>query len=174
MCNSCKKLGTDEQVTEFNSILEKNKGTEDVVIVGVIRRGSDIADRIALEIEKIDGVKVPVGSIDISFLRDDICHSENSPVVNDTNIPFDISGKNVILTDDVIYTGRTVRAAIDALFRLGRPKTVQLAVLIDRGLRELPIKPDYVGKNIPTSHSEFVEVKLEETDGEDAVSIKEK
>lgn len=157
-----------------HEITEKNRGTENVVIVGVLRRGAVIAKRIAEEIYEIEGVRVPVGHLDITYYRDDLSTQSVQPVINATNIPFDINEKNVILADDVIYTGRTVRAAIDALFRKGRPKTVQLAVLIDRGLRELPFKPDFVGKNIPTSHSEAVRVRLTEEDGEDSVVIEDR
>ena len=157
-----------------HEITEKNKGTKNVVIVGVLKRGADIGARIAEEIFGIEGERVPVGQLDVTFYRDDLSSSSISKDANATNIPFDINEKNVILTDDVIYTGRTVRAAIDALFRKGRPRTVQLAVLVDRGLRELPFKPDFVGKNIPTSHSESVSVRIREIDGEDSVVITEK
>ncbi len=156
-----------------HEIVEKNNGTEDVVLVGILRRGSHIARRLAKMIYEIEGGAVPVGDLDISFYRDDL-GIYNQPVVNNTDIPFDINGKNVILVDDVLYTGRTVRAAIDCLFRMGRARTVQLAVMIDRGLRELPIKADFVGKNIPTSHQESVAVKMSECDGEDRVFIYEK
>lgn len=155
-----------------HEIVEKNNGTEDVVIVGILKRGSYIASRLAQKIYEIEEVRVPVGDMDISFYRDDLGRNAQ-PVVNNTDIPFDINGKNVVLVDDVLYTGRTVRAAIDCLFRMGRAKTVQLAVMIDRGLRELPIKADFVGKNIPTSHTERVAVKMSECDGEDLVFIYE-
>jgi len=157
-----------------HEITEKNKGTDGVIIVGIIKRGVSLAKRIAESIFEIEGVRVPVGSIDITYYRDDLSIMNIQPIVNSTNIPFDINEKNVVLIDDVIYTGRTVRAAIDGLFRKGRPRTVQLAVLVDRGLRELPIKPDFVGKNIPTSHSESVRVRVREEDGEDSVDIVEK
>ena len=156
-----------------HEITERNKGTEGVVIVGVLKRGAHIAKRIADEIYKIEEERVPVGHIDVTYYRDDLSKINLQPVLNSTNIPFDINEKNVVLVDDVIYTGRTVRAAIDGLFRKGRPRTVQLAVLVDRGLRELPFKPDYVGKNIPTSHSEKVRVCLSEEDGENIVTIEE-
>ncbi len=155
-----------------HEIVEKNNGTDDVVIVGILKRGAYIAERLAEKIFEIEGVRVPVGDMDISFFRDDLGKSAQ-PVVNNTDIPFDINGKNVVLVDDVLYTGRTVRAAIDCLFRMGRARTVQLAVMIDRGLRELPIKADFVGKNIPTSHAERVAVKMAECDGEDRVFIYE-
>ena len=154
-----------------HEITERNKGTDGVVIVGIIKRGADIAGRIADEIFGIEGVRIPVGHLDITYYRDDLSTANIQPIINATNIPFDINEKNVILVDDVIYTGRTVRAAIDGLFRKGRPRTVQLAVLVDRGLRELPFKPDFVGKNIPTSHSEEVRVRILEEDGEDSVVI---
>lgn len=157
-----------------HEITEKNKGVEGVVIVGILKRGAYIGARIAEEIYGIEGVRVPVGQLDVTFYRDDLSSSNIQQDANATNIPFDINEKNVILADDVIYTGRTVRAAIDALFRKGRPKTVQLAVLVDRGLRELPFKPDFVGKNIPTSHSESVRVRIKESDGEDSVVIAER
>ena len=157
-----------------HEITERNKGTENVVIVGVLRRGAHLAARIAEEIYKIEEKRVPVGHIDITYYRDDLSSMNIQPVLNSTSIPFDINEKHVILVDDVIYTGRTVRAAIDGLFRKGRPRTVQLAVLLDRGLRELPFKPDSVGKNIPTSHSEIVRVSLSESDGRDLVIIAER
>ena len=154
-----------------HEITERNKGTDSLVIVGILTRGSSLALRLAEEIYSIEGVRIPVGHLDVTHYRDDLSTARVQPVVSSTNIPFDINEKNVILADDVIYTGRTVRAAIDGLFRKGRPRTVQLAVLIDRGLRELPFKPDFVGKNIPTSHSEAVRVRLTEEDGEDSVVI---
>lgn len=156
-----------------HEITERNKGTEGVVIVGVLKRGAYLAERIAEAIYGIEGKRVPVGHIDITHYRDDLSITNIQPIVNSTSIPFDINEKHVILVDDVIYTGRTVRAAIDGLFRKGRPRTVQLAVLVDRGLRELPFKPDFVGKNIPTSHSELVRVSLAEVDGEDLVVIEQ-
>ena len=157
-----------------HEITEKNKGTDGVVIVGILKRGAPIGERIAEEIYGIEGVRVPVGQLDVTFYRDDLSSAKIPSEENATNIPFDINEKNVVLVDDVIYTGRTVRASIDALFRKGRPRTVQLAVLVDRGLRELPFKPDFVGKNIPTSHSEFVRVRIKENDGEDSVVIAER
>lgn len=156
-----------------HEITERNKGTRDVVIVGVLKKGAHIAKRISDEIYKIEGERVPVGYIDITYYRDDLSKINIQPVLNSTNIPFDINEKHVVLVDDVICTGRTVRAAIDGLFRKGRPRTVQLAVLVDRGQRELPFKPDYVGKNIPTSHSETVRVSFAEEDGENVVTIEE-
>lgn len=157
-----------------HEIIERRQGASDLVLVGLIRRGVTLARRLSAHIEKIEGVKVPVGELDIRHHRDDRKGPLCEPIVSHTDIPFDINGKTVVLVDDVIYTGRSIRAAFDALFEKGRPAAITLAVLIDRGLRELPIKPDYVGKNIPTSHRERVSVKVREIDGEDAVTITEK
>jgi len=157
-----------------HEIIEKNKGVEDVVLLGIKTRGVPLAKRIAQFIESFEGQKVLVGEIDISFYRDDLTEKYIEPMVKTNKLEFDINGKRVVLVDDVIFTGRTVRAALDAVIDLGRPKAIQLAVLIDRGHRELPIRPDYVGKNVPTSLNEVVEVKLYETDGEDKVIILEK
>ena len=154
-----------------HEILEHNKGAENVVLVGVRRRGDPIAQRIRGNIEKIEGVAVPCGSVDIAFYRDDLSTLSESPELRRTELPFDVTDRDVVLVDDVIYTGRTARAAIEAVFACGRPRTIQLAVLIDRGHRELPIRPDYVGKNIPTSRSELVEVRLPEFDGETGVYL---
>ncbi len=154
-----------------HEIIEKNRGVSNVLLVGVIRRGVTLAERISANIEKIEGARVPVGSLDIRFHRDDLSVVGDQPIISSTDLPFDINGKTVILVDDVIFTGRTVRAAMEALFEHGRPAAIQLAVLVDRGLRELPVKPDYTGKNIPTSHRELVDVKVMEIDGEDSVSI---
>ncbi len=156
-----------------HEIVEKNRGVEDVVLVGIFRRGVYMAHRLAEEVKKVEGRAVPVGVIDVTYYRDDLSHTNIRVTEGVTDIPFDINRKTIILVDDVICTGRTVRAAIDGLFRLGRPKKIQLAVMIDRGLRELPLRADFVGKNIPTSHSEAVSVKLAEYDGEDAVDILE-
>lgn len=146
-------------------IVEKNRGTNDLCIVGIRRRGVCIANEIQKNINASEGVLLPEGVLDITFYRDDLKRGSDSPTVNETNIPFDVTDKTVILCDDVIFTGRTVRAAIDALFSLGRPKAIRLAVLIDRGHRELPVKPDHVGKNVPTSLSEVVKVTFPEFDG---------
>lgn len=155
-----------------HEIVEHNRGAERLVLVGIIRRGVTLARRISTHIERFEGVRVPVGSLDICFHRDDrVTKEEGQPVISSTDLPFDINGKIVVLVDDVIYTGRTVRAAFDALFEHGRPAAIRLAVLVDRGLRELPIKPDFTGKNIPTSHRETVDVRVEESDGEDAVYL---
>lgn len=154
-----------------HEILEHQKGTENLVLVGILRRGLPLAQKISDAIEQIEGTRVPVGKLDITFYRDDLSTIDATPVLKNVSIGQEINEKNVVLVDDVIYTGRTVRAAIEGLFRSGRPKTVRLAVMIDRGLRELPIRPDFVGKNIPTSQREIVSVKVREFDGEDSVSI---
>jgi pyrimidine operon attenuation protein / uracil phosphoribosyltransferase len=153
-----------------HEVLERNHGAQDLALVGILRRGAPLADRLSLLIEQIEGVRPPVGSLDIALYRDD--YRERRSVVGRTDIPFDIEGKRIILVDEVVYTGRTVRAAITALIDHGRPANIQLAVLLDRGHRELPIRPDYVGKNIPTSRSEHVDCRLLEVDGEDAVFIR--
>ena len=157
-----------------HEIIEKNKGVENVVILGIKTRGVPIAKRLAKYIESFEGIQIPVGTIDISLYRDDLTEKFEEPFVVKNKIDFDIKDKKVILVDDVIYTGRTVRAALDAVIDLGRPKSIQLAVLVDRGHRELPIRPDYVGKNVPTSLNEVIEVRLNETDEEDKVIIIEK
>lgn len=154
-----------------HEIVEKNKGVEDVVLVGILRRGLPIAERICGNIERIEGVSVPTGSIDIGFYRDDLSLLDEAPVVRHTKLPFDVTQKNVILVDDVLYTGRTARAAIEAVFSCGRPRSIQFAVLVDRGHRELPIRADYVGKNLPTSRNELVRVCLPEFDGETGVYL---
>ncbi|NMA58004.1 bifunctional pyr operon transcriptional regulator/uracil phosphoribosyltransferase PyrR [Clostridium cochlearium] len=154
-----------------HEIIEKNKDVEDLVIVGIKRRGYPLAKRIAENIQKIEGKSIPVGSVDITLYRDDLSKKYDQPKIQDENIAVDVENKKVIIVDDVIYTGRTVRAAIDAIFHNGRPKMIQLAVVVDRGHRELPIRADYVGKNIPTSKNELVSVEVEELDGVDAVKI---
>ncbi|MBV1817819.1 bifunctional pyr operon transcriptional regulator/uracil phosphoribosyltransferase PyrR [Clostridium cochlearium] len=154
-----------------HEIIEKNKDVEDLVIVGIKRRGYPLAKRIAENIQKIEGKSIPVGSVDITLYRDDLSKKYDQPKIEDENIAVDVENKKVIIVDDVIYTGRTVRAAIDAIFHNGRPKMIQLAVVVDRGHRELPIRADYVGKNIPTSRNELVSVEVEELDGVDAVKI---
>ena len=156
-----------------HEITEKNKGVENVLLVGIRRRGEPIARRIGDNIRRIEDREIPVGSIDIRFYRDDLSRLEENPTVKKAALPFDVSGRDVVLVDDVIYTGRTVRAAIEAVFSCGRPRSIQLAVLIDRGHRELPIRPDFVGKNIPTSRSELIEVRLPEFDGETGVWLME-
>ena len=154
-----------------HEIAEKNKGVENVVLVGVRRRGDPISKRIAANIMKIEGSRIPCGSIDISFYRDDLTEAFPSPVVRKNELPFSVTGRDVVLCDDVIYTGRTARAAIEAVFTCGRPRSIQLAVLVDRGHRELPIRADYVGKSVPTSRSEMIEVRLPEFDGETGVYL---
>ncbi len=154
-----------------HEILERNKGTKDLCLVGIRNRGAYLAQRIADCIEKIDRESVSVGVLDITLYRDDLTLIASQPVVRKTEIDFDITDKNIVLVDDVLYTGRTIRAALDALMDLGRPKSIQLAVLVDRGHRELPVRADYVGKNVPTSQRETVEVRLVEADGRDEVVI---
>lgn len=154
-----------------HEIIEKNNGVEDAVLIGIKTRGVPMANLIKEKIKQIDGRELPSGTLDITLYRDDLSELGQMPLVSDSHIGFDIKGKKVILCDDVIFTGRTVRAAIDAIMKLGRPKTIQLAVLIDRGHRELPIRADYVGKNVPTSLDEVVAVKFNETDGEMNVSL---
>ena len=149
-----------------HEIIERNKGVENVVLVGIRRRGDPLSKMLAEAILQVEGTKVPVGSIDITFYRDDLSHLSKDPTLNRTDIPFDVNGKTVVLVDDVLYTGRTVRAAMDALMDIGRARRIQLAVLVDRGHRELPIRADFAGKNIPTSLSEFVRVNMPEFDDE--------
>ena len=154
-----------------HEIIERNHGSEDVCLVGIHTRGEPISRMLAEAIYRVEGVRVPVGSVDITFYRDDLSHISRDPTLNRTDISFSVEGKTVVLVDDVLYTGRTARAAMDALMDVGRARRIQLAVLIDRGHRELPIRPDYVGKNLPTAQNERVQVHLTETDGEDRVSI---
>jgi pyrimidine operon attenuation protein/uracil phosphoribosyltransferase len=157
-----------------HEVLERNRGASDVVLVGIAARGDDLARRLASEMARIEGADVPVGVLDITFYRDDIGLHAEAPEVRETRIPFDVTAKTVVLVDDVLYTGRTIRAAMDALVDFGRPRAIQLAVLVDRGHRELPIRADYVGKNLPTSAGQRVQVRLTETDGEDAVEVGER
>ncbi len=158
-----------------HEIVEKNKGIENVVLVGIKTRGVPLTKRIQEKIKRIEHVEVPIGELDISLYRDDVTeeNAHDEPQLNATNIPVDVNGKTVILIDDVLYTGRTVRASLDAVIDLGRPHLIQLGVLVDRGHRELPIRPDYVGKNIPTSNQEVIVAQLTEVDGVDQVSIYE-
>ena len=149
-------------------IIERNKGTDDLCIVGIFSRGVPLGKRIADKLSELEKNQVPFGALDITPYRDD---GPAAVEAEKTNIPFDITDKNVVIVDDVIFTGRSSRAAIDALIKRGRPRSIQLAVLIDRGHRELPIRPDYVGKNLPTSHSEVVKVSAMEIDGSDGVAI---
>jgi len=157
-----------------HEILEKNKGTNNLCLIGIRNRGAYLAKRLGDNIEKIENEKVPVGILDITLYRDDLTLIASGPVVHKTEIDFDITDKNIVLVDDVLFSGRTARAALDALIDLGRPKSIQLAVMVDRGHRELPIRADFVGKNIPTSKNETVEVRLQEVDGVDEVVIVEK
>lgn len=156
-----------------HEIIERNQGTEGVVLVGIRRRGVPLAGRLAGLIREFEGGAVPTGILDITLYRDDLTTRSDQPVVHRTEVPFDINNRHVVLVDDVLYTGRTIRAALDALMDLGRPRTIQVAVLVDRGHRELPIRADFVGKNVPTSRREIVEVRVEELDGEDLVWIME-
>ncbi|KKE78114.1 bifunctional pyr operon transcriptional regulator/uracil phosphoribosyltransferase PyrR [Oceanobacillus caeni] len=159
-----------------HEILEKNKGGEELILVGIKTRGVPIAKRLQDKIKQIESIEVPVGEIDITLYRDDLekVSTNSDPEIKSATIDEDLSGKNVILIDDVLYTGRTVRAAMDAVMDIGRPALIQLGVLVDRGHRELPIRADYVGKNIPTSEKEIIVVQLNEIDGDDRVSIYEK
>lgn len=154
-----------------HQIVEKDKTTDDLCLVGIRTRGVPLAKRLAENLRRIEGVEIPVGELDITLYRDDLSEVAESPVVHGTSLGFDITGKTVVLCDDVIYTGRTARAAMDAVMALGRPARIQLFALIDRGHRELPIRPDFVGKNIPTAHGEVISVRLEETDGETVVKL---
>lgn len=154
-----------------HEICEKNKGVENVVLVGILRRGKPLAERMQANIGKIEGICVPCGSMDIRYYRDDLSTLSDSPLVGSPALGFDVTDRDVVLCDDVLYTGRTARAAIEAIFSCGRPRSIQLAALVDRGHRELPIRADFVGKNIPTSRSELVEVHLPEYDGETGVFL---
>lgn len=156
-----------------HEIIEKNRGIDDLVIIGLRTRGAFIADRILQKIKDIEGTDVPTGYLDVTLYRDDFRTRLKQPEVQVTNIPFQIDEKSIVLVDDVLFTGRTIRAALDALMDYGRPAKIMLAVLIDRGHRELPIKADFVGKNVPTSIGEEVRVKIEEVDGEDCVNLVE-
>lgn len=156
-----------------HEIVESNRGTDKLVLVGIHTRGVPLAHRLATMIEEFEGVKIPVGVIDISLYRDDLSLVADQPIVNQTAVPVSIEDKIVVMVDDVLYTGRTARAGLDAIMDLGRPQRVQLAVLIDRGHRELPIRADYVGKNLPTSAKEVVAVQLQEIDEDERVMILE-
>jgi pyrimidine operon attenuation protein/uracil phosphoribosyltransferase len=162
----------DRSLTRIaHEILERNRGLADLGLVGVQTRGVPLARRLAAKLEAIEGSAPPVGVLDINLYRDDLSRIADHPVLKRTEIPYRVDGKTIVLVDDVLYTGRTVRAALDALMDLGRPDAIQLAVLVDRGHRELPIQADFVGKNLPTAPRERVDVRLAETDGEDAVVI---
>ena len=154
-----------------HEIVEKQAGTGGLALVGIQRRGVPLARRIAAQIGEHEGVELPVGALDITFYRDDLSMIAQQPVVKGTDLPFDLNGRTIVLVDDVLYTGRTIRAAMDALVDFGRPQAIRLAVLVDRGHRELPIRADHVGKNVPTSREEVVRVHLAETDGDDGVDI---
>ena len=154
-----------------HEIIERNRGVEDICLLGVRRRGIPLAEMLAANIERFEGKRIPLGYLDITCHRDDIPEEERGQLPAERHIPCDVREKTVIIVDDVLYTGRTARAAMEAVFADGRPKAIQLAVLIDRGHRELPIRPDYVGKNVPTSKNELVSVMLSSYDGEDAVYI---
>ncbi|HEY3368655.1 MAG TPA: bifunctional pyr operon transcriptional regulator/uracil phosphoribosyltransferase PyrR [Symbiobacteriaceae bacterium] len=154
-----------------HEIIERNKGVETVALVGIRRRGIPLAERLAAKLKEFEGKQVPVGTLDITLYRDDLTELHSVPQVHRSEVNFKLPGTVVILVDDVVYTGRTVRAALDALLDIGRPAAIQLAVLVDRGHRELPIRPDYVGKNVPTSKREVVEVHLNEVDGSDFVAL---
>jgi pyrimidine operon attenuation protein/uracil phosphoribosyltransferase len=164
--------GVARAVTRIShEILEKNGGAETLVLIGILSRGADIAKRIAKAIKQIENIDVPVGLMDINLYRDDVHSKLDQPVIQRTEILFDVVDRNVILVDDVLFTGRTIRAALDQIIDFGRPRSIQLAVLIDRGHRELPIRPDYVGKNIPTSKDDRVLVRLKEKDDKEVVVV---
>ena len=153
-----------------HEIVERNEGCDNLALVGIVTRGDLLARELVKQIEEIEGVKVPLGSLDISFYRDDYL-THFAPEIHATHIPFDVDGKRIVLVDDILYTGRTIRSALDAVMDLGRPSCIELAVLVDRGHRELPICPDFVGKNVPSSHDENVRLYLQETDGRTSVEI---
>ncbi|EOI56490.1 bifunctional pyr operon transcriptional regulator/uracil phosphoribosyltransferase PyrR [Enterococcus gilvus] len=155
-------------------IIERNKGVQDIVLIGIKTRGIFIAQRIAERLKQLEHIEVPVGELDITLYRDDKKAQEDEPELHSSDIPFSIEGKEVILVDDVLFTGRTIRAALDAVIDLGRPNRISLAVLVDRGHRELPIRADYVGKNIPTALTEEIIVEMEENDGQDRILIQKK
>lgn len=164
--------GMDRTLTRLaHEILERNKGAANIVIVGIKTRGEYVARRIAKKIEEVEHLTLGIGSLDITLYRDDLLGKLEQPQMKGTDIIFDISGKDVVLIDDVLYTGRTIRAALDELIDLGRPRSIQLAVLVDRGHRQLPIRADFVGKNVPTSSQESIRVHVREIDGEDAVLL---
>jgi pyrimidine operon attenuation protein / uracil phosphoribosyltransferase len=156
-----------------HEIVERNRGVGNVVLVGIRTRGVPLARRVAQKIEEIEGVQIPVGVLDITFYRDDLETVAHQPIARRTEVPFDLAGRVVVLVDDVLFTGRTVRAALDEIIDFGRPEAIQLAVLVDRGHRELPIRADFVGKNVPTSRREIVVVRLVEQDGSDSVTVEE-
>jgi pyrimidine operon attenuation protein/uracil phosphoribosyltransferase len=174
-----RKVLDDEQIRRSitrisHEILEHNQGPKKVAIVGIRTRGEFVAKRIADNIFTLENTKVPVGVVDITLYRDDLAHNAEQPLVRGTDLPFNVDKYNIILVDDVLFTGRTIRAALDAIIDFGRPISVQLAVLVDRGHRELPISADYIGKSLPTSRAELVEVCLSEKDGEDAIYLRDR
>lgn len=173
----CDAMAMKRALTRMTyEIIEKNKGIEGIVLVGIKTRGVYLAQRIASRLKQLEGADIPVGAIDIFLYRDDVSPKDGhlkEPVVNDSELGQDIAGKHVILVDDVLFTGRTIRAALDALMDQGRPKTINLAVLVDRGHRELPIRADFVGKNIPTSLDEEIAVYVEEIDGKDGIELRD-
>lgn len=157
-----------------HEILERNRGTDNLALVGILTRGVPLARRLAAQIRSIEDADVPVGALDITLYRDDLSTVAQQPLVRRTDVPFDVVDKTIVLVDDVLYTGRTARAALDALMDLGRPARIQLAVLVDRGHRELPIRADFVGRNLPSARNEIISVRLRETDGVDEVVIQTK
>jgi len=166
------EAGMDRALTRMaHEVLEKHKGVEKLALVGIRSRGVPLARRLAGKIQSIEGREVPVGILDINLYRDDLTAIADHPVLRKTEIPFSVDGRKVILVDDVLFTGRTIRAALDALIDLGRPRLIQLCVLVDRGHRELPIRADFVGKNVPTSLDQQIKVCLKESDGRDAVEL---
>ena len=173
-----KLIQTQEEIDKSlkriaHEILEKHKDGKDLFLIGIRRRGVTLAERLSAKIKEIGGFEVPIGALDINLYRDDLSEVASQPILRKTEVPFSVKDRKIILVDDVLYTGRTIRAALDAIIDLGRPHFIQLAVLLDRGHRELPIRADYVGKNVPTSHKELIEVKLVEDDGIDEVIIQE-
>ena len=156
-----------------HEVIERNKGIDKLVLIGIQRRGVSLAQRLAASIKENEGQDVPVGILDITLYRDDLSMLAEHPVINRTDIPFDVNAKIILMVDDVLYTGRTARAAMDAIMELGRPKAIQFAVMVDRGHRELPIRADYIGKNVPTSKHEIIHVNLIEVDGINSVVIAE-
>jgi len=173
--NIMDEAGIDRAISRISyEIIERNKGVDNVALIGIRRRGVPLASRLAKKIEEIEGEELLTGILDITLYRDDFSLIAPQPIVHKTEIPFNVTGVKIVLVDDVLFTGRTIRAALDALVDLGRPQMIQLAVLIDRGHRELPIRADYVGKNVPTSKSELIQVNVKEIDGSDCVIIYDK
>src|SRR5690554_169198 len=169
------QLGVERALTRMaHEIIERNRGAEQLALVGIHTRGVPIAEHLALLIERFEGTRPPVGKLDITLYRDDLTEIALQPIVRKTEVDFDVHGMRIVLCDDVLYTGRTARAALDALIDMGRPASIQYAVIVDRGHRELPIRADYVGKNVPTSAAEVVQVKLAEIDEEDGVELWER